>query len=120
MSRPPHPRPPSPQGPGEKKTIRELYAMSLRTTTALFGILILVLMVFGLMLAQQSTKLDPAFVIPTLAKEKKPSIGTVEVERDGKKYVFFNTDRGWRLRIAAHKEEVRAGGGEVEQVTRVG
>ncbi len=94
--------------------------MSFRTTAALFGILIGVLMVFGLMLTQQKHKLDPGFIIPTLAREKDPVslIGTVVVNYSGKKYTFFERDGIWRLRAGSEKEDVRADKAKVEEIIR--
>ncbi len=90
--------------------------MSFRTTAALFGILIAVLMLFGLMLARQRSQLDPGFVIPTLAKEKDVAIGTVEVGGEGKTYVFFKSGSGWRLRLPSSKVDVRADDAKVREL----
>ncbi|MCI0464890.1 MAG: DUF4340 domain-containing protein, partial [Gemmataceae bacterium] len=90
--------------------------MSFRTTAALFGILIAVLMLFGLMLARQRSQLDPGFVIPTLAKEKDVPISSVEVVRDGKTYVFYKTDSGWRLRLPSSTVGIRADDAKVREL----
>jgi hypothetical protein len=68
------------------------------------------------MQARQRSRLDPGFIVPTLAKEKDPTIGTVEVERGGQKYVFFLGDDGWRLRLPGAKVDVRADDARVREL----
>jgi hypothetical protein len=92
--------------------------MSFRTTALLFGILIGVLWLFGLMLTYQRNKLDPGFVLPTLAKEKKAEIVKVVIERDGHKYAFSKADGGWKLRAPPGEQAVRADEGKVQDIIR--
>jgi hypothetical protein len=92
--------------------------MSFKTTALLFGILLWVLGLFGLMLAYQRTKLDEGLVMPTLTKDQTADIGTVEVEREGHKYTFFKTSAGWRLRIDPYRQALRADGGRVQEIIR--
>jgi hypothetical protein len=82
--------------------------MNFRTTALLFGILIGVLWLFGLLITYQRNKLDPGFVLPTFAKDKAAEIATVEIERDGHKYVFFKDKAGWMLRLPSGGPTVRA------------
>jgi hypothetical protein len=90
--------------------------MSFRTTALLFGILLWVLGLFGLMLARQRTKFDEGLVLPTLSKDQAVEIGTVEVEREGHKYIFFKTPSGWKLRIDPYRQALRADDGRVRDI----
>jgi hypothetical protein len=92
--------------------------MSFRTTALLFGILIGVLWLFGLMLTLQRNKLDPGLVLPTLAREKKPDINKVEIEQGTKKLTFVKGDAGWELTIPPHSQKLRADDGSVQAVIR--
>jgi hypothetical protein len=90
--------------------------MSFRTTALLFGILLWVLGLFGLMLARQRTKLDEGLVLPTLSKDQTVEIGEVQVEREGHKYTFFKTSSGWNLRIDPYRQALRADDGRVREI----
>lgn len=81
--------------------------MNFKTTYILFGVLVAVLVVFGVtqLLGLQSPKDKSVYVLPTLHDKKKPirsdDIDTVEIAR-GKpteeKLIFYRTDQGWKLR----------------------
>src|SRR5260370_29071176 len=90
--------------------------MSFRTTALLFGILLWVLGLFGLMLARQRTRFDEGLVLPTLTKDQTVEIGEVQVEREGHKYTFFKTPSGWKLRIAPYRQALRADDGRVRDI----
>ena len=90
--------------------------MSFKTTALLFGTMMGVLWLFGLMNTLQRGKLDEGFVVPTLARDETAKITTVEIEREGHKYTFFDTDTGWRLRIDTHPQELRADESKVREV----
>src|SRR5262245_59913104 len=92
--------------------------MSFRTTALLFGILMGVFWLFGLMLTLQKRKLDPGFLVPTLAQEKGVEIDTVEIHHGGKHYVFLNEKAGWKLRLPGARDEVRADESKVNEIIR--
>jgi hypothetical protein len=92
--------------------------MSFRTTALLFGVMLGVLWLFGLMLTYQRTRLDEGFLLPTLAKDRTAEIDTVTVEREGHKYTFFKTARGWRLRLDDYPQELRAEDSKVDDIVR--
>ena len=91
--------------------------MNFRTTTALFGLLLLVLWVFGLMLAIKKSSLDDGFVMPKLATVPKDKITYVEIKQGDKTYVFTKeSDKGWRLKAPPSEQEVRAEDRKVEDM----
>jgi len=80
--------------------------MNFRTTTLLFGILLAVLWVFGLMLAWKKSSLDEGYILPRMVKDN-PTINYVEIAKGGKRYIFTKTPAGWRLKVPPHEQEVR-------------
>jgi hypothetical protein len=82
--------------------------MSFRTTALLFGILIGVLWLFGLMLTLQKTKVDERLVLPTLGKEKNPSINKVEIKKGDLNLTFVKGTAGWEMTISPHSQKLRA------------
>src|SRR5580704_17592074 len=92
-------------------------AMNFRTTTLLFGLLLGVLWVFGLMLAIRKSALDQGFVLPKLASLLKDSINYVEIKKGDKTYVFIkDKDKGWLLKQPPSEQEVRAEGRKVDDL----
>jgi hypothetical protein len=90
--------------------------MSFKTTSLLFGVLLGVLTVFGLLATFQKRRLDQSYVLPSLHKDETAVIDGVEVERDGRTYDFFKTAAGWRLRLPGSGVEVRADDGKVNEI----
>src|SRR4029453_1293194 len=83
--------------------------MSFRTTSLLFGLLLLILFAFGLTLSYQRRGLDPGYVLPTLARDGSGDIDTVETARGGTKVVFIRAaDGSWNMRVGDQKETYRA------------
>ena len=56
--------------------------MNFRTTTLLFGILLGVLWIFGLMLAWRKSERDEGYILPRMTKESE-NINFVEVTKAG-------------------------------------
>jgi Domain of unknown function (DUF4340) len=75
--------------------------MNLRTTYTLFGVLIGMLGLFGLMLALQATRHDFGYVFPSLHTAKNPvdteSIASIEIDKGSKKIVLVKAEGGWQL-----------------------
>jgi hypothetical protein len=91
--------------------------MNFRTTTILFGLLLAVLWVLGLMLAIRKPGLDDAFVMPRLANLNKDAINYVEVKKGDKSYLFIkDKDKGWLLKESPSDQEVRAEGRKVDDL----
>jgi hypothetical protein len=91
--------------------------MNFRTTTLLFGLLLGVLWVFGLMLAIRKSALDEGYVLPRLAQLPKDAINYVEIKKGDKSYIFIkDKDKGWRLREPPSEQEVRAEPRKVEDL----
>jgi Domain of unknown function (DUF4340) len=93
--------------------------MSFKTTYVLFGVLLGMLGLFGLMLIMKSTTEDFGYVLPSFHDEKKPvttaDIDTVEIApRNGDTMVFVRRDQGWYLQ----KPEIRLEAYRVNDLVR--
>jgi hypothetical protein len=91
--------------------------MNFRTTTMLFGLLLAVLWIFGLMLAIRKSALDDGFVMPRLANLNKDAITYVEIKKGDKTYNFIkDKDKNWRLKEPPSDQEVRAENRKVDDL----
>jgi hypothetical protein len=91
--------------------------MNFRTTTLLFGLLLLVLWAFGLMVAIRKSAIDEGMVMPKFGKEGSGvTVTQVEITKEGKKYTFTKGERGWKLKGPGSDQEVRADDKRVEDL----
>jgi hypothetical protein len=90
--------------------------MSFKTTSLLFGLLIGMLWVFGITLSLKKGSADEGFVLPSLHDEQGIAFDSFEINRGGKKYQFVHTEKGWKLRLPPHKEELRVEEFKVDRI----
>ncbi len=90
--------------------------MNFRNTTLLFGLLLGILWIFGLMLALGRSTVDEGKVFPKFDKGLTGSIDSVEIDKEGKKYLFLKTSDGWRLKMPPSDQQARAQDSEVDRL----
>jgi hypothetical protein len=90
--------------------------MNLRTTSLLFGILIAMLLVFGIALQAPRNQGDQGYVFATIGPLPSLNVGTVLIEHKGKEIRLVKSDRGWRLELPPATATARADETKVEQL----
>jgi hypothetical protein len=90
--------------------------MSFKTTFVLFGIVIVMLLVFGIALQVPRTTPEKTAVFSTL-NDAIP-IDTMVVDRGGKALRFLKSDRGWKMQEAGGSVAVRADETKVDDLLR--
>src|SRR5437868_1971038 len=91
--------------------------MNFRFTALLFGLLLGVLWIFGLMLALGRSSLDQGYVFPKFNRGLDSQIDSVEIDipKESKKYQFVkNKDGVWKLKMPPSDQEARVQETEVE------
>jgi competence protein ComGC len=91
--------------------------MDLRTTSLLFGLLLGILWLFGLMLVYKKTAPDDNLIVPSMHDAK---IDLVTIEKEGKeakdKLVFTQINELWYLQ--QHDQKVRVEGFKIDQMIK--
>src|SRR4051812_31734023 len=93
--------------------------MNFKTTLVLFALLVTVLFLFGMTLALKHKDLDEGFVLPSIARNDKLPVDTVEIAyKNGNKYVFNRKGQQWYVSLPGYTRPVRAEGGRIDDIVR--
>ncbi len=97
--------------------------MNFRSTALLFGLLLGMLWLFGLMVALKKTGVDEALVLPSLqtTADRKIEIDTVIVRRrqadkSMKEYTLVKDKDQWKLQVSSLKGKLTADSGKVNEL----
>jgi hypothetical protein len=90
--------------------------MNFKTTSLLFGLLIAMLLVFGIAVQVPRSAADRGAVFPSIAGNRTLTIETVVLDRGAKETLLVKTDKGWRLKEPPATQQARADEGRVDQI----
>jgi hypothetical protein len=90
--------------------------MNFKTTFFLFGVLIAMLLVFGIAVQVPRGTADQMAIFPSIFETPDLPIETVVLSRKGKEVRLLKTEQGWRLQEPPASQTARADNNKVEQV----
>ncbi len=90
--------------------------MNFRFTSIMFGILIFVLFLFGIVVEQRRGVTDKGFLFPLIQENLTIEVNTVEIDREGVKYTFTKTDEGWMGKPSDSSREFRLNDTQIESL----
>jgi hypothetical protein len=90
--------------------------MSFRTTSLLFAILIVMLLIFGIAVQAPRQAGEQGYLFPKIAETPNLKIGTVVIEKGRKEIRLVKTESGWRLEEPPVKATARADDTKVDQL----
>jgi hypothetical protein len=90
--------------------------MNFKTTSLLFGLLFLMLLVFGIAVQAPVGAADRSALFPAIAEMPSLAIDTVVVEKKGKQIRLVKAEKGWRLEEPPGTQQTRADETKVDQI----
>jgi hypothetical protein len=90
--------------------------MNFKTTCILFGVLIALLLAFGIAVQIPRSTTEKAALFPAISQDFSLAIETVVLDQQGKEIRLVKTGRGWRLREPPGTAQARADEGKVDQI----
>jgi hypothetical protein len=90
--------------------------MNFRTTALLFGLLLTMLLVFGIVVQVPRGAVDKSALFPDIADTPSLAIETVVLERGGKQIRLVKSGRGWQLQLPTGNQATRADETRVEDI----
>lgn len=90
--------------------------MNLRTTATLFGLLLVLLLVFGLAVQLPTQASDPGYLFPSIADNPSLKIGTIVITRKDREIQLVHEASGWKLKLSTTSATARADKNRVERI----